>query len=86
MCSHARACSLSLALSLSLARARSLSLSLSHTHSSPDDGTAVRLPSLHANAAEIVRDFPLDMRLVDASDYIYASPWNMEPVQRLVQV
>jgi hypothetical protein len=46
----------------------------------------VRLPGLHAHAAEIVRDFPLDTRLVDASDYVYASPWNMEPVQRLVQV
>ena len=46
----------------------------------------MRLPGLHAHAAEIVRDFPLDTRLVDASDYVYASPWNMEPVQRLVQV
>ena len=52
----------------------------------PDDGTAVRLPALSISAADIMTDYPLNMGLTDASDYVYASPYNMVPVQRLVQL
>jgi len=51
-----------------------------------DDGTAVRLPALAVDAADIAADYPLDMSLTDAFEYVYASPYHMEPVQRLVQL
>jgi len=39
---------------------------------------AARMSSIHTDAAQIVRDAPLDINLADAHTYIYASPWNME--------